>query len=52
MGRGSSRKPCSTRTDHLNGVLFIDHLKSLLDLKKIPPEMLDWTEEEEEAEAA
>ena len=34
-------------TDHLNGVLFIDHLKSLLDLKKIPPEMLDWTEEAE-----
>ncbi len=38
-------------TDHLNGVLFIDHLKSLLDLEKIPPEMLDWTEEAE-AEAA
>ncbi len=38
--------------DHLNGVLFIDHLKSLLDLRKIPPEILDWTEEEEEAEAA
>ena len=37
--------------DHLNGVLFIDHLKSMLDLEQIPPEMLDWTDEAE-AEAA
>ena len=36
--------------DHLNGVLFIDHLASLARLEKIPPEPLDWVEEEEEEE--
>ncbi len=37
--------------DHLDGVLFIDHLDSLVELEKIPPEPLDWTEEAEEEAA-
>ncbi len=37
--------------DHLDGVLFIDHLDSLMELEKIPPEPLDWTEEVEEEAA-
>ncbi|MDE2991520.1 MAG: peptide deformylase [Chloroflexota bacterium] len=49
--RGLFAQAVQHEVDHLNGVLFIDHLKSLLDLEKIPPEMLDWTEEAE-AEAA
>ncbi|MDE2902378.1 MAG: peptide deformylase [Chloroflexota bacterium] len=28
--------------DHLNGVLFIDHLDSLDELEQIPPDGLDW----------
>ena len=49
--RGLFAQAVQHEVDHLNGVLFIDHLKSLLDLERIPPEMLDWTEEAE-AEAA
>lgn len=33
--------------DHLNGVLFIDHLDSMLELQQIPPEPLDWSYEDE-----
>ena len=33
--------------DHLNGVLFVDHLDSLNSLEKIPPEPLDWVDEVE-----
>ena len=49
--RGLFAQAVQHELDHLNGVLFIDHLGSLLDLEKIPPEMLDWTEEADEAEA-
>ncbi|MCY3913940.1 MAG: peptide deformylase [Chloroflexi bacterium] len=49
--RGLFAQAVQHEADHLDGVLFIDHLKSMLDLEKIPPEMLDWTEETE-AEAA
>ena len=49
--RGLFAQAVQHEVDHLNGVLFIDHLESLLDLEKIPPEMLDWTDEAE-AEAA
>ena len=49
--RGLFAQAVQHEFDHLNGVLFIDHLRSMLDLEKIPPEMLDWTEEAE-AEAA
>ena len=49
--RGLFAQAVQHEVDHLDGVLFIDHLKSMLDLEKIPPEMLDWTEEAE-AEAA
>lgn len=36
--------------DHLNGVLFIDHLDSLLEVKQIPPDPLDWDEDEDEGD--
>ena len=49
--RGLFAQAVQHELDHLNGVLFIDHLGSLLDLEKIAPEMLDWTDEEDEAEA-
>ena len=29
-------------TDHLNGVLFIDHIDSLAELEQIPPDGLNW----------
>ena len=32
--------------DHLEGVLFFDHLDSLDDLEQIPPDGLDWTSPE------
>ena len=32
--------------DHLNGVLFIDHLDSLLEVEQIPPDPLDWDEDD------
>ena len=34
--------------DHLEGVLFFDHLASLSDLEQIPPDGLDWTLPEED----
>lgn len=36
--------------DHLNGVLFIDHLDSLDELEQIPPDGLDWVPAEEDDE--
>ncbi len=36
--------------DHLNGVLFIDHLDSLAELEQIPPEGLDWVPEDDDDE--
>jgi len=36
--------------DHLNGVLFIDHLESLAELEQIPPDGLDWVPAEEDDE--
>ena len=38
--------------DHLNGVLFIDHLDSLAELEQIPPDGLNWVPaEDDEAES-
>ena len=40
--------------DHLNGVLFIDHLDSLAELEQIPPDGLNWVPappDEDEPEA-
>ena len=34
--------------DHLDGVLFYDHLDSIAELEQIPPEPLNWSEDEEE----
>ena len=34
--------------DHLEGVLFFDHLASLSDLEQIPPDGMDWTLPEED----
>lgn len=34
--------------DHLDGVLFVDHLESLDDLEQIPPDGLDWVLPEED----
>lgn len=34
--------------DHLEGVLFFDHLASLDELEQIPPDGLDWTSPEED----
>ena len=36
--------------DHLNGVVFIDHLDSILELEQIPPDPLDWDEDDDEDE--
>lgn len=36
--------------DHLNGVLFIDHLDSLDELEQIPPDGLNWVPAEEDDE--
>lgn len=33
--------------DHLNGVLFIDHLDSLAELEQIPPDGLNWAPAED-----
>ena len=45
--RGLLAQAVQHEIDHLNGVLFIDHLDSLLELEQIPPEPLDWPEDAE-----
>jgi len=37
--------------DHLNGVLFIDHLDSLAELEQIPPDGLNWVPAPEDEDA-
>ena len=37
--------------DHLNGVLFFDHLDRLDELEQIVPDGLDWIEDGEETES-
>ena len=38
--------------DHLNGVLFIDHLDSLAELEQIPPDGLSWVPDPEDEDEA
>ena len=38
--------------DHLNGVLFIDHLDSLAELEQIPPDGLNWVPDPEDEDEA
>ena len=41
--RGLFAQAIQHEVDHLDGVLFIDRLDSIMDLEKIPPEPLDWS---------
>lgn len=40
--RGLLAQALQHEIDHLNGVLFIDHLDALDELEQIPPDGLDW----------
>lgn len=40
--RGLLAQAIQHEIDHLNGVLFIDHLDALDELEQIPPDGLDW----------
>ncbi len=46
--RGLLAQAVQHEIDHLDGVLFTDHLDTLLDLQQILPEPLDWTRDEVE----
>ncbi len=50
--RGLLAQALQHEIDHLNGVLFIDHLDSLAELEQIPPDGLNWVPaEDDEAES-